>query len=97
MPSGKVHDWVTLGTALGAIPLTGLYLPPEARPLAWLAIASYAFSGIWLSSDLDVNSSAYRRWGPLARDLVSRTRSSYPIGAGSPTGWASDRCCAWRT
>jgi len=65
MPSGKVHDWVTLGTALGAIPLTGLSLPPETRPLAWLAIASYAFSGIWLSSDLDVHSSAYRRWGPL--------------------------------
>lgn len=65
MPSGIVHDWVTLGTALGAIPLTGLYLPPETRPLAWLAIASYAFSGIWLSSDLDIHSSAYRRWGPL--------------------------------
>lgn len=65
MPSGIVHDWVTLGTALGAIPLTGLYLPPETRPLAWLAIASYTFSGIWLSSDLDIQSSAYRRWGPL--------------------------------
>lgn len=65
MPSGKVHDWVTIGTALGALPLTGMYLPPETRPLAWLAIASYTFSGIWLSSDLDTNSSAYRRWGPL--------------------------------
>ncbi|MCX7925675.1 MAG: metal-binding protein [Fimbriimonadales bacterium] len=65
MPSGKVHDWVTIGTALGAIPLTGMYLPPETRPLAWLAIASYTFSGVWLSSDLDVDSSAYRRWGPL--------------------------------
>ncbi|MCS7208193.1 MAG: metal-binding protein [Fimbriimonadales bacterium] len=65
MPSGKVHDWVTIGTALSAVPLTAMYLPPETRPLAWLAIASYTFSGIWLSSDLDVPSSAYRRWGPL--------------------------------
>ncbi|MDW8106127.1 MAG: metal-binding protein [Armatimonadota bacterium] len=65
MPSGKVHDWVTIGTALGAIPLAGMYLPPETRPLAWLTIASYTFSGIWLSSDLDTHSSAYRRWGPL--------------------------------
>ncbi len=65
MPSGKVHDWVTVSTAIGAIPLTAMYLPPETRPLAWLAIASYTFSGIWLSSDLDTRSSAYYRWGPL--------------------------------
>ncbi len=65
MPSGKVHDWVTVSTAIGAIPLSAWYLPPETRPLAWLAIASYVFSGIWLSSDLDTTSSAYRRWGPL--------------------------------
>lgn len=65
MPSGKVHDGFTVATALGAIPLCGWYLPPETRPLAWLVIASYTFSGIWLSSDLDVESSAYRRWGPL--------------------------------
>lgn len=45
--------------------MCGWYLPPETRPLAWLVIASYTFSGIWLSSDLDVESSAYRRWGPL--------------------------------
>ncbi len=65
MPSGKVHDWVTIATAAGAIPLSTICLPPETRPLAWLAIASYTFSGIWLSSDLDTRSSAYYRWGPL--------------------------------
>ncbi len=87
MPSGKVHDWVTLGTAFMAIPLSGMYLPPETRPLAWLAIASYTFSGIWLSSDLDVRSSAYRRWGPL-RYLWLPYQKLVPHRSWISHGWA---------
>lgn len=65
MPSGKVHDWVTVGTGVAAIPVLYTQVEPTVQPLAWLGLASYAFSGIWLSSDLDVESSAYYRWGPL--------------------------------
>lgn len=89
MPSGKVHDWFTVGTALGAIPLCGWYLPPEVRPLAWLVIASYTFSGIWLSSDLDIDSSAYRRWGvlrwlwwPYQKLVPHRSWVSHGLGIG---------------
>lgn len=65
MPSGKVHDWVTVGTAAAAVPVVYLQVDSLQQPLAWLAIATYTFSGIWLSSDLDIESSAYKRWGPL--------------------------------
>lgn len=65
MPSGKVHDWVTVGTAAASIPVVYTQVEPHYQPLTWLGIAAYTFSGIWLSSDLDLDSSAYRRWGPL--------------------------------
>ena len=65
MPSGKVHDRITIATAVAALPAWWLAAP--AVDLADYSVAALAclFSGLWLSGDLDTNSLAYKRWGAL--------------------------------
>jgi uncharacterized metal-binding protein len=66
MPSGKVHDQITAVGALVALPVWW-YLAPA--PVDWriggTLVVATLFSGWFLSPDLDLDSSIYRRWGPL--------------------------------
>jgi uncharacterized metal-binding protein len=63
MASGRSHD---RATSLLALPFGLLWWPL----LGWMgsAVASGAFliGGLWLSPDLDTQSRATRRWGPIA-------------------------------
>lgn len=66
MPSGKVHDRITFAAAAVCAPLWWSTAPP---PRDWsvgaMLIGSLLFSGLLISPDLDLDSSIYRRWGPL--------------------------------
>ncbi len=63
MPSGKVHDRLTVATATLSLPLW-LIVSPQHDLVAYTAgVTSYLFSGFWLSGDLDTNSVSYKRWG----------------------------------
>jgi uncharacterized metal-binding protein len=67
MPSGKVHDRITLVGAAVAAPVFFLAAPPEWRD-PWVCgtlVGATLFSGLMLSPDLDLDSSIYRRWGPF--------------------------------
>ncbi|GAB4462924.1 MAG: metal-binding protein [Armatimonadaceae bacterium] len=66
MPSGKVHDQITIvGAALAAPAWWLLTPPPHDWTVGATLIGATLFSGLMLSPDLDLNSSIYRRWGPL--------------------------------
>ncbi|MFN5194342.1 MAG: DUF2227 family putative metal-binding protein [Cyanobacteriota bacterium] len=63
MASGRSHDRATIGLGL---PLA-LLAWPRAGPAAAIAgAAGFVLGGLWLSPDLDTQSRATRRWGPLA-------------------------------
>jgi len=66
MPSGEVHDRITVVGAVVAAPVWWLCTQP---PHDWTAgatlVGATLFSGLMLSPDLDLDSSIYRRWGPL--------------------------------
>ncbi|MGO8671523.1 MAG: metal-binding protein [Capsulimonadaceae bacterium] len=89
MPSGKVHDQLTVFTAAVAVPAWWLLSPSrDPAPLA-ITLGAYVFSGLWLSDDLDTKSVALRRWGPFAwlwlpyRKLVPhRSWLSHGFGVG---------------
>ncbi len=63
MPSGRVHDAITIATAVAAVPLAQRMVPEPDWIAIGVGIGAYLFSGMALSPDLDVNSRAYRRWG----------------------------------
>lgn len=66
MPSGKVHDAITIGAALAAAPLWWFATPaPQNWTNGAALVGSILFSGLMLSPDLDLHSSVYRRWGPF--------------------------------
>jgi uncharacterized metal-binding protein len=69
MPSGKVHDRITVAAAVAAVPLWWACMPPVQQPKdvteAGALVAATLFSGLLLSPDLDLDSSIYRRWGPF--------------------------------
>ena len=66
MPSGKVHDTITIAAAAVCAPLwCGLTPPPHDLGVGATLIGSLLFSGLLISPDLDLNSSIYKRWGPL--------------------------------
>lgn len=61
MPSGKVHDAITVACAVvGAA--GGVYLGYSPRVVAVYAISTL-ISGLILSPDLDLDSTPYERWG----------------------------------
>lgn len=66
MPSGKVHDHITLIGAACAVPA---WLALAPRPWDFTAgatlVGATLFSGLMLSPDLDLDSSIYKRWGPF--------------------------------
>ncbi|MGC4046705.1 MAG: DUF2227 family putative metal-binding protein [Armatimonas sp.] len=66
MPDGKTHDMITVVGAVVAAPAWWL-LTQESRDYTVCAtlVGSILFSGLMLSPDLDLDSSIYRRWGPL--------------------------------
>jgi uncharacterized metal-binding protein len=65
MPSGKVHDRITVTTAMLSVPAWYLLASTTTLPVYVGAIAAYIFSGYLLSDDLDTNSLALKRWGLL--------------------------------
>lgn len=66
MPSGKVHDQITIIAAAAITPVWYFFTPPPVNPTVGLTlIAATLFSGLMLSPDLDLNSSIYSRWGPF--------------------------------
>jgi uncharacterized metal-binding protein len=66
MPSGKVHDGITaIGAALAAPVWWYLTPKPHDWNIGATLVVSTLFAGWLLSPDLDLNSSIYKRWGPL--------------------------------
>jgi uncharacterized metal-binding protein len=63
MPSGRVHDAITILTAAVAVPVIAHVHPSPDWVAVGVGVGSYLFSGLALSPDLDVHSRAYRRWG----------------------------------
>lgn len=69
MPSGRVHDMIGLATA-PVVTLVGVEVYRalgSSTPLVdALMLGGFYLIGTWfLSPDLDLDSSIYRRWGPL--------------------------------
>jgi uncharacterized metal-binding protein len=65
MPGAHTHDFITLVTAAGADMAYFEWTPHPNTTLAVLFTASYVFAGYACAGDLDLNSTEYRRWGPL--------------------------------
>jgi uncharacterized metal-binding protein len=65
MPSGKVHDRITVATAALSLPAFALLFPHQAPAAFAAGVVGYVFGGLWMSDDLDTHSVAYRRWGPF--------------------------------
>jgi len=63
MPSGRVHDAITIVTAAASVPVIARLHPSPDWASVGVGVGAYLFSGLALSPDLDVNSRAYRRWG----------------------------------
>lgn len=66
MPSGKVHDRITAAGAALAVPVWWYFTPaPPDWNVGGTLVVATLFSGWFLSPDLDLDSSIYKRWGPL--------------------------------
>ena len=64
MPSGKVHDRITIGAAVLSVPVWWHFsASPRDLGAGAVLILSMLFSGLAISPDLDLDSSVYRRWG----------------------------------
>lgn len=103
MASYKVHDRVTIYSAIGLAPFC-YWAAQHYSPTLWghplsttpwmttlLVIGAYLFSGLWLSNDLDIDSRIYRRWGALALALVSvpKTRVTSQLALPRVCHWSS--------
>ncbi len=89
MPSGKVHDKLTVVTAAASVPVWWLEDPTHSVAGFVIGLTAYLFSGFWLSDDLDTNSLAYKRWGafrwlwwPYQKLVPHRSWVSHGIGFG---------------
>src|ERR1700709_901538 len=89
MPSGKVHDKITVVTAALAVPVWWFAAPAKDYVSLIVALGSYIFSGFWLSDDLDTNSVSYKRWGafrwlwwPYQKLVPHRSWGSPGLGVG---------------
>lgn len=65
MPSGKVHDQITIVAAVVVAPIWWYFAPTHSPSETAILAASTLVSGLLFSPDLDLNSSIYHRWGPL--------------------------------
>ena len=109
MPSGRVHDAITLLTTVAAVPVWYI-LSPDRDPVPLALVAgAYLFSGFYFSDDLDTRSRSYNRWGALRfvwwpyQQLVPH-RSWISHGLAGPLLrvlyfglmlWALARCVLW--
>ncbi|MDR3710403.1 MAG: metal-binding protein [Capsulimonadaceae bacterium] len=89
MPSGKVHDKITVATAALAAPAVWLLTPSHDPLTSCAAVAGYVFGGLWMSDDLDTHSVAYKRWGalrilwwPYKKLVPHRSWISHGLGVG---------------
>ena len=63
MPNGRTHDFITLVSGAAMAPaLLNSDLPDMGAANATVLLGTYLASGLLFSPDLDVRSSAYRRW-----------------------------------
>ena len=63
MPSGKIHDAITLGLA---VPTFGAaYIATNGLYASLTCCAAFMFGGLMFGPDLDTVSRPYSRWGPL--------------------------------
>lgn len=62
MPSGKIHDKITLATCLPIGIMAWYFYDLE---ISLVVFNSYLFSGLMFNGDLDLDSDVYKRWGPL--------------------------------
>ena len=65
MPSGKIHDRLTVVTAVLSAPVWVLASPSLDAASYAAGLAGYLISGFYLSGDLDTKSAPLKRWGPL--------------------------------
>lgn len=65
MPSGKVHDRITITAAVLSVPAWFMLAPTSTFPTYIGALTAFVLSGYLLSDDLDTKSLALKRWGPL--------------------------------
>lgn len=64
MPSGKVHDRITVIAAGLSVPVWWHFSPtPRDLSAGAVLIGAMLFSGLAISPDLDLESSIYKRWG----------------------------------
>jgi uncharacterized metal-binding protein len=63
MPSGKVHDAITLGLTVPAFGVS--YLAGNSLFASLICCAAFLFGGLMFGPDLDTVSRPYSRWGPL--------------------------------
>ncbi|MCS6860589.1 MAG: metal-binding protein [Abditibacteriales bacterium] len=63
MPSAKTHDRVTLLLAPPAFAAT--WAVTQSPVIATAVTAGWLFGGLMFGPDLDTQSKAYQRWGPL--------------------------------
>lgn len=86
MPSGKVHDLITVVAAAVAVPAYWLAAPvsPADYTACGLLVGGTLFSGLMLSPDLDLDSSIYQRWGlmrflwwPYQKAIPHRSKLSH--------------------
>jgi uncharacterized metal-binding protein len=89
LPSGKVHDKITVVTAALSVPVWWFVTPVKDFQALVIALGAYIFSGFWLSDDLDTNSVSYKRWGafrwlwwPYQKLVPHRSWVSHGIGVG---------------
>lgn len=89
VPSGKVHDRITIVTAAVSVPAWWAVSNTHDPVPLCIVLGAYIFSGFWLSDDLDTKSVAYHRWGflrwlwlPYRKLVPHRSWLSHGIGIG---------------
>lgn len=110
MPSGKVHDRITVLTAVAAVPVWWAFTPAQEPAAFAVGLGAYLFSGFWLSDDLDTNSVCYKRWGlfrflwwPYRKLVPHRSWLSHGFCVGPLLRiiyfafmfWLTARCALW--
>lgn len=65
MPGARTHDAITLVTAAAAVGAYWKLAPQPDWTHAALFAGTYLFAGFACAGDLDLDSTEYRRWGPL--------------------------------
>lgn len=88
MPSGRVHDRITLWCLPWLVLLT--LLLTRSGELALLAAAGFLFSGLMFGPDLDIYSVQFKRWGwlrwiwiPYQKALSHRSQLSHGLLIGT--------------